>query len=82
MFTGNYTVNDQFGSHKVNKVYIYDRKIDQVTLLTDKVTHATITADDEPQINGSGSLIALVRHDSTGVSHVSVYSPTARNSRT
>ena len=43
--TATYTVNDQFGPQDVNKVYLYDRNADKVTLLTDSVTHATITAE-------------------------------------
>src|SRR5581483_5960958 len=74
VFVGKYTVTDQFGSHDVNKVYVYNRALDQVTLLTDKITHATVTSDDTPQVNGSGSLIALARHDNTGINHISVYS--------
>ena len=73
VINGEYLVSDQFGSHRVNKVYIYDREADQVTLLTDSVTHAPVNSDSEAQINGNGSLIALLRHDNTGA-HASVYS--------
>src|SRR4029077_16163114 len=72
VFSGHYTVNDQFGPRGVNKVYLYDRNADKVTLLTDSVTHATITSDSDAQINGNGALVALVREATDG-QHVSVY---------
>ena len=75
VFTGDYTVNDQFGSHDVNKVYVYDREPTRSRFLPIQVTHATITSDGDAQVNGNGRLIALVRYDSTGVDHVLVYKP-------
>ena len=72
VFSGTYTVNGQFGPQDVSKVYLYDRNADKVTLLTDSVTHATITAESNAQINGNGALIALVRNATDG-QHVSVY---------
>ena len=72
VFSGTYTVNGQFGPQDVSKVYLYDRNADKVTLLTDSMTHATITAESNAQINGNGALIALVRNATDG-QHVSVY---------
>ena len=72
VFSGTYTVNGQFGPQDVSKVYLYDRNADKVTLLTDLMTHATITAESNAQINGNGALIALVRNATDG-QHVSVY---------
>ena len=72
VFSGTYTVDGQFGPQDVSKVYLYDRNADKVTLLTDSVTHATITAESNAQINGNGALIALVRNATDG-QHVSVY---------
>src|SRR4029077_15500374 len=70
VFSGTYTVNGQFGPQDISKVYLYDRNADKVTLLTDSVTHATITAESNAQINGNGALIALVRNATDG-QHVS-----------
>ena len=72
VFSGTYTVNGQFGPQDISKVYLYDRNADKVTLLTDSMTHATITAESNAQINGNGALIALVRNATDG-QHVSVY---------
>ena len=72
VFSGTYTVNGQFGPQDVSKVYLYDRNADKVTLLTNSMTHATITAESNAQINGNGALIALVRNATDG-QHVSVY---------
>ena len=72
VFSGTYTVDGQFGPQDVSKVYLYDRNADKVTLLTDSVTHATITSESNAQINGNGALIALVRNATDG-QHVSVY---------
>ena len=74
VFNGEYTETDQFGSHEVNKVYVYDRNADRVTVLSDPVTHTpTVSEGDMPQTNGNGLLITFVRNDNTGVQHVSIY---------
>ena len=74
VFNGDYTESDQFGSHEVNKVYVYDRNADRVTVLSDPVTHAPIISEGNmPQTNGNGSLITFVRNDNTGVQHLSIY---------
>src|SRR5262249_47198087 len=70
------SVTDQFATHEANKVYIYDREHDRVTLLADPNTHDPIISDGNVQINGNGSLITFVRFDNSGLSvvaHVSVY---------
>ena len=81
VFTGTYTVGDQFGTHDVNKVYLYDRNADKVTLLTDSVTHATITSEAMHRSTATGHSshsCATRPMDSTSLST----SPMERSSKT